>query len=476
MLSNNKSAVFILAAGRSSRFNSSTSKIFHDLCGQPVVNYVLDVARFFAYDYNSIISVISKDSPEIADTVCVRQKDALGTGDAFRSALFRLLGQQGSLCTGPVTIDAEQRALANNASSSLFIEKKRTSSEMALVLYGDAPLITTESIQLLFEAKKKNPEAAIVILAMYPENPSGYGRIKEKNGKVTEIVECKNASSEEKLIPLCNSGILLIDINVAEKLCPLLKKNDLSGEYYLTDIVRLATDNSYSVISVEAPANELCGINTRAELSHAHDILQKRFREKALQRCATLYGKDTIFLSYDTVVERDVTIHSNVCIGPGVHIHEGAEILPFSYICNATIGEHCSIGPFALISGNTVLHNRSTAGSFVEIKRSSVGPRSKVKHLSYIGDSCIGSNVNIGAGVVTANYDGHSKHKTVIGNNAFIGCNSSLIAPIEVGETSIIGAGSVITKNVPSKSLSLSRPEQKVVPLKTSSKHLSRKK
>ena len=295
-------------------------------------------------------------------------------------------------------------------------------------------------------------------------NPHGYGRVVlNEYKKVKSIVEESDASNEEKKIDLCNSGMYVIDSKLLFSLLSNVKVNSKKKEMYLTDIIYLASKEDVNIGISYNKEIESLGVNDREGLAMAEKEMQIILRKKAMQRGATLIAPETVFLCKDTKISKDVCIGPNVVFGPGVKIGEGVKIEAFCHIEGVTIKKNCIIGPFARLRPGTVLEDSVKVGNFVEVKKSKIKKGAKVNHLTYVGDSDIGINTNIGAGVITCNYDGVNKNKTNIGNNSFIGSNVSLVAPLKVGSETIIGAGSVITKNVPSNMLAVERNKQVIV-------------
>ena len=437
-------AIFILAAGKSTRFNSKLPKILHLLGGRPVLDYLIETA----YELSDDIFVIT--APDFPSTYVppvpitfVTQFFPKGTGDAF-------------LC-----------------GFKAFRDKMPQAKEI-LILLGDCPLILPKDLESLFDAKRRNSKAVMAVLGMERENPSGYGRLKTQGDRLLKIIEEKNASLEEKRINFCNSGVMLVNIEFIEQYVADLAVDKVSEEIYITDLVCIANQYNFKVVVAQGKEDSLQGINTRKDFVSAEQMLQTRFREKALTAGATLYDPATTYLSYDTKITADVIIHPCVHLGPGVSIEEGVEIFPFSCISHSHIQEGSRIGPFARLRGGNSIGKRVVIGSFVEIKHSTLNEDTKAGHLAYIGDAQVGASVNFGAGIVTCNFDGHQKFQTIIGDETFIGSNSALVAPLVIGNCSTIGAGSIITKEVPSKTLAVSRVSQKNIHLTSDSKHLKR--
>jgi bifunctional UDP-N-acetylglucosamine pyrophosphorylase/glucosamine-1-phosphate N-acetyltransferase len=328
-----------------------------------------------------------------------------------------------------------------------------------LVLFGDTPLITPETLTRLREGLRQGSE--IVVLGFRPVDPTGYGRLLVDNGRLTAIREEKDTKSEaERRIGLCNAGVMALSGRHALDLLRQIGNANAKGEYYLTDVVEIAGRSGLTTSVVETGEDEVRGINTRAQLAQAEAELQKRLRAAAMEGGATLVAPETVFLSTDTKLGRDVVIEPNVVFGPGVVVEDDAVVHAFSHLEGAHIGRGASVGPFARLRPGTVLGAKTRIGNFVETKAASIEDGAKVNHLTYIGDARVGAGANVGAGTITCNYDGAAKHRTEIGANAFIGSNTALVAPVSVGEGAYIGSGSVITNDVPADALAVGRGRQ----------------
>ncbi len=420
----------ILAAGKGTRMKSTLPKVMHQLAGQSLISHVLtSLAPLMPI---RTVVVVSPKMNSVSDVVraenssakIVLQNEQLGTGHAVRAAQFELAGCEGNI----------------------------------LVLYGDTPLITTQTLARILDAANSSE---LVVLGMRANNPSGYGRLLvDENGRLEKIIEERDATPEQKLITLCNSGVMVVCgkhlLSLLEKLTP----NNKAGEYYLTDIVAMASDNGINCHVVEADESELAGINTRWQLANAEAIMQQRLREKAMEDGVTFIDPYSVYLRTDTKIASDVIIHPQVVFGAGVVVESGAEIRSFSHIEGAHVKTGAIVGPFARLRIGSVVGENAHVGNFVELKNTILGDGAKANHLSYLGDSQIGVGANIGAGTITCNYDGINKHKTNIGAGAFIGSNSSLVAPVVIGEGAFIGAGSVITQDVPDRTLAIERSPQ----------------
>jgi bifunctional UDP-N-acetylglucosamine pyrophosphorylase / glucosamine-1-phosphate N-acetyltransferase len=406
----------------------------HPIAGQPMIAYLLQALQPLAP--SATVVVIGPQMEAVARIVApaetVLQDPPLGTGDAVRTALAVMSGRlspQGEI-------------------------------DEVLVLYGDTPLLRSETLARLLAEQKQAP-AAILLAGMRPADPGPYGRlISRPDGRILRIVEAADATAEEYAIGLCWGGLMLIRARHLSELVDGLDRNNAKSEFYLTGIVESASDKGLQCRAVELPAEELIGINTRAELAEAEALMQQRLRRRAMQSGATLVAPQTVFFSADTRLGRDVVVEPNVTFGPGVTVGEGARICSFSYFEGATIGAGARVGPFARLRPGAVLEAEVHVGNFVEVKAARLGAGAKANHLTYIGDAEIGAGTNIGAGTITCNYDGFNKFRTTIGEGAFIGSNTALVAPVSVGAGAIIAAGSVITDDVPADALSIARGRQ----------------
>ena len=422
----NNLEILILAAGKGTRMNSDRPKVLQPLLGIPMIEHVVAKSlnlkpKKFTIIIHRGLTFLEKIYPKINFIV---QEPQLGTGHAVQ----------------------------------IFVKKNKKNKNNLLVLYGDNPLIEEQDLkQIIFHLKKND----ISLLGFEKKNNSSYGIIIENNNQVKEIVEYKDATTEQKKLEICNSGIMGLSNKVLNYIFDI-KNNNNKKEYYLTDIVKISKKYNHSTkLIVAKNSNTALGVNDMKELSVAEKILQETLRSNALKHGVQMKAPETVFLSKDTKFGKNVTIDPYVVIGSKVVIGNKVHIQSFSHIESAVIKNNVSIGPYARIRPGTFLNDNSKVGNFVEIKNSKVDKFSKINHLSYIGDSDIGEKVNVGAGTITCNYDGAKKSKTKIKKNSFIGSNTSLVAPVTIGKNSIIGAGSVITKNVRDNKLALTRSEQK---------------
>jgi bifunctional UDP-N-acetylglucosamine pyrophosphorylase/glucosamine-1-phosphate N-acetyltransferase len=331
-----------------------------------------------------------------------------------------------------------------------------------LILFGDTPFVEAATLRRMLDRLDGDGGPGIVVLASRQADPKSYGRIVLGGGdRIARMVEYRDATEEERKINLCNSGMMAVRAKDLFRWLARVGNSNAAGEYYLPDIVNVAAAEGREAVVIEGDPYEAAGVNSRAELAHLELEWQRRRREQALEEGATLIDPESVWFAFDTKLGRDVTVEPHVVFGPAVEVGDGATIHAFSHIDGATIGAGASIGPFARIRPGTVLGERTKVGNFVELKKSRVAAGAKVNHLSYIGDAEVGANANIGAGTITCNYDGFGKYRTVIGEGAFIGSNSALVAPVTIGDRAIVGAGSVITEDVEADALAVERSEQR---------------
>ena len=331
-----------------------------------------------------------------------------------------------------------------------------------LVLYADTPLVRAETLERLIQARREGPGVAAAVLGFRPEDPAEYGRlILAPDGTLARIVEYAEASEEERAVTLCNAGMMAIDGRRLFSLLDAIGNDNEGGEYYLTDLPAIVGTQGGVCAVAEAPAEEVMGINDRVQLAAAERVIQDRLRRAAMEGGATLVDPATVWLSLDTRLGSDVTIGPNVVIGPGVTLEDGAEIRPFSHLEGVRVGRGALIGPFARLRPGSDIGEEARVGNFVEVKNSRVERGAKINHLSYVGDAGVGAGANIGAGTITCNYDGYEKSRTEIGEGAFIGSNTALVAPVTVGPGAVVGAGSVITEDVEADAIAVARGEQR---------------
>ena len=425
-------AVVILAAGQGTRMRSDTHKVLHPIASRPLLLHLLD--RVDALGAKKRIVVVGKGRDQVEqalnrrDVTVAHQAKQLGTGHAVQQAADALSGYD-----GPV-----------------------------LILYGDTPFVEAETLRRMLDRLDGDDGPGVVVLASCPADPAKYGRIILGQGdRIAKMVEFRDATEEERAVRLCNSGMMAVRTKDLFRWLGQVGNDNAASEYYLPDVVNVAAAEGRDAVVIEGDPYETAGVNSRAELAHLELEWQRRRREQVLHEGATLIDPESVWFAYDTKLGRDVTVEPHVVFGPGVQVADGATIHAFSHIEGAVIGTRASIGPFARIRPGTRLGERSRVGNFVELKNAAVGEGAKINHLSYIGDSSVGAGANIGAGTITCNYDGFGKYRTEIGTGAFIGSNTSLVAPVRIGDGAVVGAGSVITSDVEPDSLALERSEQK---------------
>ncbi|QNT78911.1 bifunctional UDP-N-acetylglucosamine diphosphorylase/glucosamine-1-phosphate N-acetyltransferase GlmU [Entomobacter blattae] len=414
----------ILAAGLGTRMKSSRPKAAHTLAGKTMLEHLLHSA---SQVYENIIVVLGPEMDELARL----------------AAPYRVVIQQERKGTAHAALQA----------APFFGEGDVT------ILYADNPLISAETMRNLMVVRQ-NSTVSVALLAMRPKEPGHYGRVIERDGFVERIVEWQDATAEERAITLCNAGVLSASAKKLANWLGRVENHNAKGEYYLGDVISLAVKDGEQVKSVEAPAEELQGINSGSELAQAEHYLQKRLRQVALARGVRLIAPDTVFLCSDTELAEGVIIHPYVVFEPGVVVHRDVEIKSFSHLANCIIHSQAIIGPYARIRPESEVGEGAHIGNFVEIKSARIAEKTKINHLSYIGNANIGSGTNIGAGTILCNYDGYSKHTTIIGNNVFVGSDSVMVAPVSVGDSAIIAAGSVITHNVEKGAMAFGRARQ----------------
>jgi bifunctional UDP-N-acetylglucosamine pyrophosphorylase/glucosamine-1-phosphate N-acetyltransferase len=422
-------AAIVLAAGKGTRMKSAKPKVLHRIAGRSMIGHVLDNLASLKVAKTAVVIAPDMDSvaKEVAPHPTVIQQDQLGTGHAAAAARDVVGKIEGTV----------------------------------LVLFGDSPFITAETMSRLVKRREAEDRPAVVVLGMRPKDPSGYGRlVTDDKGNLSAIVEHRDADEKQRAIGLCNSGVMAIDGAVLWDLIAAIGNDNAKREYYLTDIVSIARRRGRSAAVVEAPTDELVGINSRAELAAAEALCQERLRARAFDNGVTMTDPTSVFLCTDTRLGQDVTIGPNVVFGPGVTVADNVEIRAFSHIEGATIESGAIIGPYARLRPGSKIGRDAHVGNFVETKNAVLGSGAKANHLTYLGDAEVGAKSNIGAGTITCNYDGFLKTKTTIGDNVFIGSNSALVAPVTIGEGAMVAAGSVITRDVEKDAMALARGAQ----------------
>ncbi|WEK46638.1 MAG: bifunctional UDP-N-acetylglucosamine diphosphorylase/glucosamine-1-phosphate N-acetyltransferase GlmU [Candidatus Andeanibacterium colombiense] len=427
-------AAIVLAAGKGTRMKSGIHKVLHPVAWRPMIAHLLASLDELAPERTVVVVGDLRDQLEAAlgGTADLAVQDPqLGTGHAVQQAQATLAGFVGDV----------------------------------LVLYGDVPFVRAETMRAMIERLNAADRPEVVVLGFEPADPLQYGRVIASDGAISKMVEFKDANDAERAVKLCNSGLMAVRGEELFALLDRVRNDNAQGEYYLPDIVNLAlADGRGCAVVVAGDPDEVAGINSRAELAEAEGRWQQRRRAEAMAGGATLVAPETVFFAWDTVLGRDVTVEPNVVFGAGVTVADGVTIHAFSHIAGATIACGADVGPFARLRPGAVLGEGSKVGNFVEIKAATLGKGAKANHLSYLGDAEIGAGANIGAGTITCNYDGYFKHKTVIGERAFIGSNSALIAPVKIGADAIVAAGSAVSRDVDDGELRLVRAEQLVKP------------
>ena len=443
-----QAAAIVLAAGEGTRMRSALPKVAHEALGVPLVRWVIDAVRGAGVE--RIVTVVGHGAEAVCslvgDTESVVQESQLGTGDAVRAASGALAGFE-----GPVVVVA-----------------------------GDVPLVRAQTIAALIDSFRAADAACTVLTAFIPD-PTGYGRvIRDGAGLVTGIVEQKDLVPGQDAVGECNVGIYCFDARSLFDALAHITPANAQGEYYLTDVVALLHTQGRCVTAVALDdIDESHGVNTRVQLAAVARILQRRVNEQHMLAGVTMTDPDLVWIGPGVTIGRDTVIEPMTTLSGDTHVGEGAHVGPGSRVSDSTIGagatveqsvvrgarigERACVGPNAFLRPGTVLKAGSRVGSFVEVKNSTIGEGSKVPHLSYMGDATIGSGVNVGAGSITCNYDGRKKHRTIIGDGAFIGSDTMLVAPVEIGEGAATGAGSAITKDVPAGALGIERTTQRNV-------------
>jgi bifunctional UDP-N-acetylglucosamine pyrophosphorylase/glucosamine-1-phosphate N-acetyltransferase len=422
-------ACVVLAAGKGTRMKSDLPKVLHPVAGQPMVRHVLAAAAALAPQRTVVVVGPGMDNvaAAVAPHPVAVQTEQRGTADAVRAALGALDGFDGDV----------------------------------LVLYGDTPLVTASTLSALLAARRAAGDPAVAVLGMRPDDPGAYGRlVVDGQGRLEAIVEYLDATPDQRRIGLCNAGLMAFDGARLRALLDGIGSANAKREFYLTDAVAVARGRGWSCAVVEAPTEDVLGVNSRAELAQLEGLMQHRLRARAMEQGATLIGPETVWLSADTRLGRDVTVGPHVVFGADVEIGDGTVIHPFCHLTGVRVGRGASIGPFARIRPGSTLADEVHLGNFVEVKGSSIGRGTKANHLTYIGDATVGGGSNIGAGTITCNYDGILKHRTEIGDGVFIGSNSTLMAPVRIGDGAFVAGGSVITDPVPADAMAFGRARQ----------------
>jgi bifunctional UDP-N-acetylglucosamine pyrophosphorylase/glucosamine-1-phosphate N-acetyltransferase len=428
-------AAVVLAAGKGTRMKSSRHKVLHPVAGRPMIEHLLASLAELSPERTVVVVGEGRDQLEAqlgGRATLVVQEPQLGTGHAVLQAREALEGFEGDV----------------------------------LVLYADVPFVRPETMRAMIDRLHvEGDKADIVVLGFEPEDTLEYGRVIADGGRINWMVEHKDANEKERACGLCNSGLMAVRGEGLFELLAQVGNDNAQGEYYLPDIVNVAIKKggACAVVTTQDP-DEVAGINSRGELAAAEGRWQQARRVQAMADGATLVAPDTVFFAWDTALGRDVTVEPNVVFGPGVSVADGATVHAFCHLEGAEVGEGVSVGPFARLRPGTKLGKGAKVGNFVEVKNAVMGEGAKASHLSYLGDATVGAGANIGAGTITCNYDGYFKHQTVIGERAFIGSNSALIAPVSIGADAIVAAGSAVSRDVAAGELRMVRAEQLVKP------------
>jgi bifunctional UDP-N-acetylglucosamine pyrophosphorylase / glucosamine-1-phosphate N-acetyltransferase len=421
--------LIVLAAGQGTRMLSDRPKVLHEIGHAPMFAHALTSGAVLEPERVVLVvghgaEAVAEAAREIVEGVAVEvQEEQKGTAHAVLAAAPALDGAGGD----------------------------------TVVLYGDTPFIRPQTLEAMKTARAAHD---IVVLGFEAADPARYGRLVLDGQSLLRIVEFKDATPEERAIRLCNSGVVMAETATLLRLCGQVRDDNAAGEYYLTDIVALARAEDLSATVVLCDEAETMGVNSRADLAAAEAAFQDRRRAEALADGVTLTAPDTVFFAHDTVVGRDATIEPNVIFGPGVTVETGARIRAFSHLEGCHVGAGATVGPFARLRPGAELANDAHVGNFVEIKNAQIGEGAKINHLSYIGDASVGDATNVGAGTITCNYDGVSKHRTEIGAHAFIGSDTMLVAPVRIGDGAMTATGSVITRDVPAGAMAVARARQ----------------
>lgn len=410
--------------------HSDLPKVLHSIAGAPLVVHAMEAARPLGPTRTVVVAGHGADLVQDRvlahdpDTQVVLQTEQLGTAHAVEMAREALADFEGDV----------------------------------VVLYGDTPFVSADTLRGMQTARTGGVD--VVVLGFEAAIPGKYGRLVVEGDRLARIVEAKDASAEELEISLCNSGVVCADRKVMFDLIAQVGNDNASGEYYLTDIVDLANGAGLSCAAVTCDEAETLGVNSRVDLAAAEAVFQSAARRAAMEGGATLPAPETVYFAHDTQVGRDVTIEPNVVFGPGVIVADGATVRAFSHLEGCVVERGAVVGPYARLRPGSLIGEGAKIGNFVETKKTEIASGAKINHLTYIGDASVGSGANIGAGTITCNYDGVLKHRTEIGEGAFIGSNTSLVAPVLIGAGAMIAAGSVITQDVPDQALALARADQ----------------
>lgn len=434
MTENTSLAIIVLAAGKGTRMKSDLHKVLHPIAGRPMLMHLIASAAELAPARQVVVAGHGRDQLEkaLGDAATIAVQDPqLGTAHAVQQAESALAGFDGDV----------------------------------LILYGDVPFVRASTMQAMIARLHESDNPAAVVLGFAPDDTLQYGRVIAEAGRIVKMVEFKDATDDERACRVCNSGLMAVRSADLFGLLARVGNDNAQGEYYLPDVVNIAiADGRTCAVVVTDDADEVAGINSRAELAEAEGRWQQRRRAQAMADGATLIAPETVWFAWDTVLGRDVLVEPNVFFGPGVTVADHVTIHAFSHLEGATLADGVQIGPYARLRPGARLEEKAKIGNFVEVKNATLHKGAKANHLTYLGDADVGAGANIGAGTITCNYDGYFKHKTVIGERAFIGSNSALIAPVKIGADAIVAAGSAVSRDVGDGELRMVRAEQLVKP------------
>ncbi len=432
MTESNKCLAIILAAGEGTRMRASQPKVLHEIGSHALLAHVLSAAN--AAGCNDIAVVVGPNHEAV---------ESLAHKRAPQAQIFRQTERRGT---------AHALLMARQA-----IER---GAQQIIVMFADTPLVRPQTLAALRGALSDG--AAVAVLGFQAADPAGYGRLLTKGNELIAIREERDATADERAITFCNAGLMALAGKDALTILDKIGNANAKGEYYLTDAVAIAREMGLKTAAIETSEDDVRGINTKAQLAEAEAVLQQRLRAAAMEAGVTLVAPETVFLAADTKLGKDVTIEPHVVFGPGVTVEDGATIRSFSHLEGARVGKGARVGPFARLRPGADLGTGVHIGNFVEVKAAKVEAGAKANHLAYIGDARVGEGANVGAGTITCNYDGVAKHHTDIGKGAFIGSNSSLVAPVKVGDGAYVGTGTVVTKDVPADALAVGRATQTI--------------
>ncbi len=427
-------ALIVLAAGEGTRMRSELPKVLHEVAGAPLISHALAAGEALNPARTVVVAGVGADlvrlavQAEASEARVVIQRERRGTAHAVGQAKGALEGFSGDV----------------------------------LVLYGDTPFIRPQTLSDMAEARAKG--ADVVVLGFEAEEPGRYGRLIVEDGRLVRIVEHADARADERAVRLCNSGVVMAGAETLWDLIEAVRDDNASGEFYLTDVVGVATARGLRAEVVVCEEGETMGVNSRADLAAAEAAFQDAARMHMLEEGVTLTAPSTVHFSRDTLIGRDAVVEPHVVFGPGVRVEGGARVRAFSHLEGCVVEAGAVVGPYARLRPGARVGRGARVGNFVEVKEATIGHGAKVPHLSYVGDAEVGARANLGAGTVTCNYDGVSKHRTTIGADAFVGSATMLVAPVSVGAHALTGSGSVITRDVPPGALAVGRARQRTIP------------